>query len=249
MKTLALTTIISSFLICGCATDTGFYVETKNAPIGISTYGVEVAVHSAGGGSNKSSSLHPERTFGLPDVLDVISPRPRSALFGRWRCNMSIDSCAPCFDGKILTHVRFCEEYVFREDGTYSKWRVSKRSDVILPETEEMGLWEYGKAGELCLKRRHGIARFDYVMAQFGVGAPCKPECQDIQDEKPFNGKLSWHSDSEFTVRFINCNPESHKVETPYGTGEYDSEGCLRSDMLATSWTIMMPLRFRKLVR
>ncbi len=140
MKSRRVLPMFAFVLLCmGCATDTGFYVETENIALGRESLGGEFQVNSAEGAKSGQSSSGVERTFTLPDALDVISPRPNSALVGRWRCNVFFDSRFNCYGGYTLGHGFFCEEYEFRKDGTYSEWRVSKKDDMIMPTTEERG--------------------------------------------------------------------------------------------------------------
>ena len=246
--------LLFALLCAGCATDTGFYVETENIPIGRNDQSGELSSHSADGLNSVSAVQHQvgvERSFGLPDVLDVVSPRPRSALIGRWRCNMRIDVRSACWGGYILGHLRFCEEYEFREDGSYSKWRVSENNDMIMLTTEEKGRWEY-EGGNLRIKREYGIGHFGIVACSFTMsGKSYMPDRQNLQREPVLDWRLQWHSNSEFIVKYANAVAGgTDDVVGPFGEiGRCDLEGCFRSGNAAIGDIVVAPLRFRKVTR
>lgn len=245
--------LLFTLLYAGCATDTGFYVETENIPIGRNDQCGELSAHSEDGLNSVSAGQHQagvERSFWLPDVLDVVSSRPRSVLIGRWRCNMRIDVRSVCWGGYILGHLRFCEEYEFREDGSYSKWRVSENNDMVMLTTEEKGRWEY-EEGNLRIKREYGIGHFGLVASSFTMsGKPHMPNRQNLQWEPALDWRLQWHSNSEFTVKYAHAEEENaDDIIGPFGEkGRCDFEGCFRSGSAAFSDIVVMPLRFKKVV-
>ena len=248
---IAMMAVAFALLCAGCATDTGFYTETENVPAGRSGSDAVVSFDS---GSQRNQRETLERTFPLPEQLDTISPLPRAALVGRWRCSVAVDAKVVTWGGYTLGHLRFCEEYEFRDDGSYSKWRISKNDHNIMPDTEETGSWEYLKDGILRIDRKYGIAFFGQRVASSPI-AQIPSTRQDLQRlEAPFDWKLVWHSDSKFTVDYIKVGPgESEVIAGPFGdssrfgdSGRCDAEGCFRSGNIAIGYIVVSPLRFRK---
>ena len=194
-----------------------------------------------------------ERTFVLPNILDVIPSRPRSVLVGRWRCNVYFDSKSILFGGYVLGRGRFCEEYDFREDGSYSKWRVSKHDNKIMPATEEKGQWKYHD-GIISIQREYGIACVGMAVRSMAImkGSDYMLKRRNLIGENPFDWILLWHSDSEFTVKYINVDGSETDVKAgPFGgilgeRGWCDSEGCFRQENIAIGDIVVTPLRFKR---
>lgn len=257
MKNVVLPIIASALLCAGCATDTGFYVETEGVPITREVAVNKIEVTSERLADNGLVSMPNvrqvgvSRTFDIPKALNVVSPKPRSALVGRWRCNVYFDSRVQCWGGYVLGHGRFCEEYDFREDGSCSKWRVSKRDNRIMPSTEEKGRWEYSD-GVIRIQREYGIMHM-YMLVRSSAPENMLKR-QSLQWEKPFDWRLQWHSDSEFTVAYPGASDNSDELSIgPFGTligesGRCDADGCFRSGNAAIGDIVVSPLRFKKTV-
>lgn len=244
-----------------CATDTGFYVESESVPITREIAPVKIEMASerlAGDGPASMPNAHQDevrRTFDMPKALNVISPKSGASLVGRWRCEVCFDSRRQFFGGYVLGHGHFCEEYNFQEDGSFSKWRVSKRDDMIMPATEERGRWEY-RDGIIKIQREYGIMHMDMLVRS--LSRHSAPEnmlrCQNLQWQQPFDWRLQWHSDSEFTVGYSVASDNSGELSVgPFGAligvaGRCDADGCFRSDNAAIGDIVVSPLRFKKIV-
>lgn len=239
---IALPLFVVCAVLVGCATDTGVYVESQKFP-----YPLAVPVTIS-------------RQFDLPEFAEVISPCPGNELLGRWRCYVDVDS-VHFYGESTFTHnsYEFCWggmasywyliECEFRGDGTYSMWRVSRKSDMILPETETTGRWSY-ELGELSLT---GCPKISDVGESFWSKGVVEGEVLM---------KLDWHSAKEFTASYRDVDDFVKReaktpVETPNnngwgGNGWYDDDGCLNQeifigDRASGRWSyIVSPLRFKK---
>ncbi len=71
---------------------------------------------------------------------------------------------------------------------------------------------------------------------------------QELSWEQPFDWKLLWHSDQEFTVKYINAESnETDVVVGPFGEkGRIDSDGCYRSLNAVPTEIVVAPLRFKR---
>lgn len=260
MKNVVFSITVPVLLCVGCASDTGFYVETEAVPVNGEVAENKIKVVSDGFANGVLVSApnargeEVSRTFDMPAALAVISPRPRSAVVGRWRCNVYFDSKSQCWGGCILNHGCFCEEYHFEENGSFSKWRVSKYDNMIMPSTEEKGRWEY-RDGIIRIKREYGIMFMDTIVRSMSETCPGSMlKCRDIRGGESFDWKLQWHSDSEFTIAYPVASDNSGELLVgPFGTlmgvsGRCDEDGCFRSENAAIGDIVVAPLRFKKVV-
>ena len=216
-------------LLIGCATDTGMYYENYQwvqfeDPL--------------------PSTI--ERKFELGGTKAAMPALPRIELCGRWRCYVDIDEGEAFLWGspeksgdqvKYLGHIValwYQIECEFREDGTYSAWRVSKRNDSILKDTETRGHWRYENGVLSVTGYPKRIVAYAGNVRVYETGAKPLP----VYDLGSIDGcvdlKLDWHSNREFTASYCDADGFAKRVNGLAATdncckGWYDGEGCFRT--------------------
>lgn len=252
---IALLLFVFCSIFVGCATDTGVYWENFDGGI----YAFDCIPNTV------------SRKFDLPEPVDCIHACPTQELIGKWRCYIDMDSRhiddtqeleRKVYWGHTVSYW-YLIECEFRDDGSYSIWRVSKKNDMILPETETIGRWSYAD-GALSIT---GYPKLVFNSRGGGDAGISDVFCRGVIEGEVLL-KLKWHSAKEFTATycdaddFVRRESEFSSVSSwggysRSGKGWYDNDGCLNKvidnmvDNKKHSWTsrdlyVVSPMVFKK---